>query len=58
MRESDNTPAAWLDENMLLFPVTHIMPEYFDGIFGQLRGLKRTCGSWFSGCTCILSSGR
>jgi hypothetical protein len=58
MRESDNTPAAWLDENVLLFPVPHIIPEYFTGIFGQHHGIGHTCGSWSSGCTCPLSSER
>ena len=58
MRESDSTPAAWLDKNVLLFPVPHIIPEYFTGIFSQPHGLRCTCVSWSNGCTCPLSSGR
>jgi hypothetical protein len=58
MRESDSTSAAWLDENVLLFPVPHIIPEYFTVIFSQPHGLRCKCGSWFSGCTCPLSSGK
>jgi hypothetical protein len=55
MPQGEPLPGPAVNENMPLLPVSHIVPQHFAGIAGQLHGPGHTCVAWSSGCTWLWS---